>query len=317
VQLLEAILQNTQHLRIRKVGLAILLVSLGLYPNIQHIIGYRVPTVLNNVEVKDLEKLKKISSSDDYTLSWWDYGYPIRYYSGTKTIIDGGKHQNDNFIISKMMQTSSPLLAANLSRLAVETYVDSNYSVIANTLFKNGTSDQLDPALFLSELDTSEYKLPKKTRNIYLYLPYRMLNIFPTVAIFGNLDLNTGKAERKISFYPTFVVQKSKGILKFRNGIVFDATKGIVTLGKQKVDVKYFIVTQNTQKGTINLQSQLYHADGKFVVLYLKSYNRFIVMDTETFKSTYVQMFMLGKYDKNLFELVVSSAYSRIYKLKI
>jgi len=317
VQLLEVILQNTQQLRIKKVGLVILLVSLGLYPNIQHIISYKVPTVLNNIEVNDLEKLKKIASRDDYTLSWWDYGYPIRYYSGTKTIIDGGKHQNDNFIISKIMQTSSPQLVANLSRLAVETYVDSNYSVIANTLFKNGKKDQLDPELFLAELDTSEYKLPKKTRNIYLYLPYRMLNIFPTVTIFGNLDLTTGKAERKITFYPTSVIQKSKGNLKFRNGIVFDATKGIVTLVKQKVDVKYFIVTQNTQNGTINLQSQLYHADGKFVVVYLKSYNRFIVMDTETFKSTYVQMFMLGKYDKNLFELVVSSPYSRIYKLKM
>jgi len=40
------------------------------------------------------------------------------------------------------------------------------------------------------------------------------------------------------------------------------------------------------------------------------------VMDSETFNSTYVQMFMLEKYDKNLFELVVSSPYSKIYKLK-
>jgi len=286
-----------------------------LYPNIKHIEGYKVPTVLNNMEVQDLEKLNNISKVGDYTLSWWDYGYPIWFYSNTDTLTDGGKHGKDNFIISKILQTTSPVLAANLSRVAIESYVSTHD--VTGTLFKNGEEGQIDPFSVLSEMDDSNYVLPKKTRDIYLYLPYRMLNIFPTVAIFGNLDLTTGKAERKISFYPTSVVQKSKGILKFRNGIVFDATKGIVTLGKQKVDVKYFIVTQNTQKGTINLQSQLYHADGKFVVVYLKSYNRFIVMDTETFKSTYVQMFMLGKYDKNLFELVVSSAYSRIYKLKI
>jgi hypothetical protein len=48
----------------------------------------------------------------------------------------------------------------------------------------------------------------------------------------------------------------------------------------------------------------------------MKSYGKFIVMDEQTFNSTYVQMFLLGKYDKNLFELVVSSPYSRIYKLK-
>ncbi len=52
-------------------------------------------------------KLDKMSDAKDYTLAWWDYGYPIWFYSNTNTIIDGGKHQNDNFIISKIMQTSS------------------------------------------------------------------------------------------------------------------------------------------------------------------------------------------------------------------
>ena len=287
-----------------------------IYPNITHIIGYKVPTVLNKQEVQDLEKLKQISNPEDYTLTWWDYGYPIWFYSNTNTLIDGGKHTKDNFIVSKILQTPSSILAANLSRLAIETYVDTNYTIVADTIFNNEKKNQIDPSVFLLELDDVAYDLPKKTRDIYLYFPYRMLNIFPTVAIFGNLDLTTGKAKRKITFYPTNMVQNSKGILKFRNGILFDSAKGTVSLGKQKIDVKYFIVTQNTQNGKIQLQSQLYHAGGDFVVVYMKSYNRFIVMDTETFKSMYVQMFILGKYDKNLFELVVSSPYSKIYKLK-
>jgi len=287
-----------------------------IYPNITHIIGYKVPTVLNKAEVEDLTKLNEIADPKDYTLGWWDYGYPIWYYSDTSTLIDGGKHNNDNFIISTIMQTPSPQLAANLSRLSVETYVDSNYSIVANTLFKNEKEDQLDPNLFLSELDDSDYKLPEKTRDIYLYLPYRMLNIFPTVAVFGNLDLTTGKPERKMAFYPTTPAKSENGILTFRNGIVFDAKKGALAFGKQEIPVKYFIITEMTKKGETKLQSQLYHSNGAYVVLYMKSYGKFIVMDAETFKSTYVQMFILGKYDKNLFELVVSSPYSKIYKLK-
>ena len=287
-----------------------------IYPNITHIIGYKVPTVLNKTEVQDLNRLKTIATSKDYTLTWWDYGYPIWFYSNTNTIIDGGKHQNDNFIISKIMQTTSPEFAANLSRLAVETYVDSNYSNIADTMFKNGKEDQLDPNLLLAELESNACVLPKKTRDIYLYLPYRMLNIFPTVAVFGNLDLTTGKAERKIAFYPTNATSNKDGVLTFRNGIVFDAKKGIIKLGQNEIGVKHFIVTELTKEGQTKLQSQLYHADGKYAVVYMKSYGQFIVMDTQTFNSTYVQMFMLGKYDKNLFELVVSSPYSKIYKLK-
>jgi len=300
-----------------KYGFIVIATTMMIYPNITHIIGYKVPTVLNKMEVQDLVKLDEVSDPKDYTLSWWDYGYPIWYYSDTSTLIDGGKHNNDNFIISKILQTPSSELAANLSRLAVETYVDTNYSVVADTLFKNGKEDQLDPNLLLSELENGTYKMPKKTRDIYLYLPYRMLRIFPTVAVFGNLNLTTGKPERKIFFYPTSARGNKEGIITLQNGIIFDTKKGEITIRGNKKSVKYFIMTQNTKQDTVNLQSQLYHADGEYAVVYMKSYGQFVVMDLETFNSTYVQMFILGKYDKTLFELVVSSPYSKIYKLKI
>ena len=293
-----------------------LLTTLMLVPNIKHIMGYKVPTVLSKAEVEDLEKLKNISNSKDYTLTWWDYGYPVWFYSNTNTIIDGGKHQNDNFIISKIMTTPSANLAANLSRLAVETYADSNYSIIADALFKNKQKSTIDPNLLLSELENSAYPLPQKSRDIFLYLPYRMLNIFPTVAVFGNLDLTTGKTQRNIMFQPTYLTKNDKGTLSFANNIIFDSRKGELHLGRMTQNVKYFIITQNTNDNKIQLQSQLYHRDGKYVIVYMKSYNRFIVMDTEIFNSVYVQMFILGKYDKKFFEPVVSSPYSRIYRLK-
>jgi len=301
---------NNKHLKYMFVTFA----TLGmLYPNIMHIVEYKVPTVLNKAEVEDLTKLDKIADTKDYTLSWWDYGYPIWYYSDTNTLIDGGKHNNDNFFISKIMQTTSADFAVNLSRLAVETYVDSNYSVVADNLFKN---DEKDPNILLTELEDAAFKLPKKTRDIYLYLPYRMMRIFPTVAIFGNLDLTTGEAERKISFFPTNAIGNQEGIITLANGIVFDAKKGLITLGQQKKKVKNFLVTESTREGKVNIRPQMYHIDGEYVVVFMKSYGQFLVMDEETFNSMYIQMFVLEKYDKNLFELVVSSPYSKIYKLK-
>jgi dolichyl-diphosphooligosaccharide--protein glycosyltransferase/undecaprenyl-diphosphooligosaccharide--protein glycosyltransferase len=158
--------------------------------------------------------------------------------------------------------------------------------------------------------------MPKRTRDIYLYLPYRMMNIFPTVAVFGNLDLLSGNAKRKIAFYPTSVMRSDKGLIALRNGIIFDSQKGEVTIGQQKKSVKNFVITENTKDGKIQLQSQLYHMDGEYCVIYMKSYGQFVVMDSEIFHSTYVQMFILGKYNADLFELVVSSPYSKIYKLK-
>lgn len=304
-------IQNKKQVELVKIAFIFMGMTLALYPNITHIIGYKVPTVLNKIEVNDLVKLDKLASDKDYTLAWWDYGYPIRYYSDTNTLIDGGKHQNDNYIISKIMQSTSKDLVANLSRLAVETYVLPKNGVVANSLFENKK-----PKALLADISKSNYILPKKTRDIYLYFPYRMMNIFPTVAVFGNLNLKTGRKERNFIFYPTAPLKQNGSKVVLQNGIVFDSIKGTISLGKSLQKVYHFDQVTLGQNSLPKVQSSLMHLDGTFCVVYLKNYNKIIVMDRETYKSAYVQMFMLGNYDKNLFELVISSPYSKIYRLK-
>jgi len=282
-----------------------------IYPNITHIIGYKVPTVLNKSEVQDLVKLDKIASDKDYTLTWWDYGYPIWFYSDTSTLIDGGKHNNDNFIISTILFSNSPQQVANLSRLAVETYVDSNYSVVANLLFRDKNPNHL-----LKDLKKPDFKLPKKTRDIYLYMPYKMMRIFPTVGVFGNLNLKTGHKKRNIVFYSTHIAKQNGSQVMFANGIIFDMARGILKMGKQMQKVYKFDVVAFQPNGKSIKQSELKHIDGNYAVVFLKSYGIFVIMDRKTYESAYVQMFMLDNYDKNLFELVVSSPYSKIFKVK-
>jgi len=285
---------------------------LMIVPNIQHIINYKISTVFNHTEVENLVKLNEQASGKDYTIAWWDYGYPLWYYSDTSTLIDGGKHNNDNFIVSKIMQTTSPKLAANLSRLAVETYVSNGYKTITKTLFEGK-----DPNALLDSLADGSYPLPAKSRDVFLYMPYRMLDIFPTVALFGNLDLTTGKRLRPFKFYTLRAVSSSKdGRITFSNGLIFDAKKGLLRLPRSTQKIKRFVVTQNRKGGKIKLESQFYHSDGEYVMVYMKSYGKFVLMDSETFHSMYVQMFILGRYDTSLFELVEASPYSRIYKLK-
>ncbi|NEW60524.1 peptide-binding protein, partial [Sulfurovum sp. bin170] len=234
------------------------------------------------------------------------------YYSSTNTLIDGGKHNHDNFIISKLMFSTSPQQVANLSRLAVETYVDSNYSVVANTIFNT----KENPKKLLNALQNLDYKLPKKTRDVYLYMPFRMMRIFPTVGVFGNLDLTTGKKERNIKFHQTHVVNQSGANLIFENGIIYDMNSGVLKLGKQIIKVYKFDVVEYRSNGKSIGETQLKYIDGEYCIVYMKSYNSFVIMDRETYHSAFVQMFMLEKYDKNLFELVVSSPYSKIYKIK-
>ena len=306
-----------------------------LYPNVKHSYNYNkyMKSVFNKSEVEDLDKLKNISKKDDFVLTWWDYGYPIRYYAYVNTLIDGSKHSHDNFIISKLMQSNSPMLAANLSRLSIETYVEDlkkleklkdnnlteykkSYKILSKAFDGVIYKYKTDPNEFLLNLENRDFKLPKKSRDIYFYMPYRMVNIFSTVMLFGNLDLTIGKALRDTLFYPGYYRGKRGDKIILSNGLVFDSKKGIIYFGRKAVKVKIFVEAKVDNRGNTKLLPMIYHKNGSLALIYLPHRYQFIVMDLKTFESNYVQMGLLGKYNKDLFELVVQSPYSRIYKVK-
>lgn len=228
-------------------------------------------------EILDLKKLKEATVPNDATITFWnDYGESISKISETLVLGNENNHHESDYAISKILLSSSPKEVKDLMKSSVLKYINTE----------------------------------KKINDVYLYFPYRLMNDF------SSSKLTTLASERMIELYATNASDNTNEIITFRNKMVFDTKKGVVNFGDREEDVKYFIATQNTKDNRIKLQSQLYSADGKYVVVYMKSYGRFVIMDSETFNSTYVQMFILGKYDRDLFELVVSSSHSRIYKLK-
>ncbi len=288
-----------------------------IYPNITHIIGYKVPTVFMTKEVKILDDLKQRTSSKDYVITWWDYGYPIWYYGDKNTLIDGGKHNHDNFIVSEILLTTSPLEAARLSRLAVETYVDSNYSIISDTLFKNKKEDQVDVSAYLENLRYGDVELPEKSRDIFLYLPMRMLDILPTVKLFSNLDLSSGSPISKPFFYSSQRFNDSGNAIQFGNGVALLKNEGKVQIGNQKVPLGEFIKVGYNQQGQINVNRQVITPMSRISIIYLESYQRFLILDNEYLNSTFIQMYIFENYDRALFEPVILDPLIKIYKLKI
>lgn len=288
-----------------------------LYPNINHIMQYQVPTVLTAKEVASLEKLESLADHKDYTIAWWDYGYPLWFYTHTNTLIDGGKHNHDNFIVAEILTTTSQSEAARLARIATETYVTSGYREIADTLFidKNGS------AINVSDyLDTLRYQesvvLPKKTRDIYLYLPWRMMDILPTVALFSNLDLNSPDNRKESFFYTSSSIQDTGKTIELGNGISILKEKNMIKLGNQEVPIKSFYQVGYTPQNILQVNEQTFSSEG-LNIIYMASYGRFLVVDDAYLNSTYIQMFVFEHYDKNLFEAVSLDGMTKIYKLKI
>ncbi len=301
-----------------------------LYPNITHVQDYKVPTVFNSDEVKILEKLKDIAQREDYVISWWDYGYPLRYYSDVKTLIDGGKHSGSvNFPISFML-TNPQDVSAKMARLDVEytektfKFIKENEEVIKDknlTIFSNieqitkeyGFSDTND---FLLSLQT-DIKLPEKTRDIYFYLPYRMIDIYQTVEMFSNINLMNGEMKNRQLYYATKMFKQEQNIVNLGNGVLLDLKTATITINNQKMPIKRFVQTMYDKDMKLQKDIKVSNPMANINVVYMSNYKTFLVVDEKTYNSLYIQLMVLEEYDRTLFEEVIMTPHAKVYKLKI
>jgi dolichyl-diphosphooligosaccharide--protein glycosyltransferase/undecaprenyl-diphosphooligosaccharide--protein glycosyltransferase len=301
-------------------GFIALLTIAALFPNYRHIKEYMMPTVMTTNEVETLDKLGKITSTEDYVVSWWDYGYPIRYYSDVKTWIDGGKHSGEaNYPASFVLTAKDSASAAHMMRLYTE-YTEKGFNETNKT--KNDFEYMMekegykDPNAFITALALTDYKTPKKTRDVYLYLPLRMMEIFPTVALFSNLDL-TGKSQlQQPFFYTTRSVQDTAQTLELGQGLSIIKATSTLKIGVQSLPIKSFYQVGYDKQQKVQVKQQNFASEG-LNVIYMASYGQFLVLDDYYLKSQYIQMFVFEQYDKNLFEPVILSPMTKIFKLKI
>jgi dolichyl-diphosphooligosaccharide--protein glycosyltransferase/undecaprenyl-diphosphooligosaccharide--protein glycosyltransferase len=294
------------------------LTILALIPNIKHIIGYKVPTVFNKDEVAILDQLKGIASREDYVLTWWDYGYPIRYYSDVKTLIDGGKHAGDvNFPVSFSLGESQ-VASVNMARLDVEysekAYKEGLKGDYLSLMMKD--YNILDPDDFLTSLEDKEFKLPSKSRDVYFYLPYKMLGIFPTVLMFENINLKDGKSKQPPFFYYAPRFQETKETLNLGSGITMDKKSATLQIGQNKVQAKRFVTVGYDQDKKLQKNEQIINPNSDISIIFMQSYNAFLVLDEKMYNSTYIKLFVLEDYDKELFEPSIMTPYAKVYKIK-
>jgi dolichyl-diphosphooligosaccharide--protein glycosyltransferase/undecaprenyl-diphosphooligosaccharide--protein glycosyltransferase len=301
-----------------------------LYPNYRHIDSYKVPTVFNKDEVKVLDVLKTKASREDYVISWWDYGYPIRYYADVKTLGDGSKHSGSvNFPLSFML-THTQKEAAQMARLDVE-YTEKTFKFVKEhaaeikdknlTIFTNieqmttdyGFKDTND---FLATLK-SDIKLPKKTRDIYFFLPFKMLNILPTVNLFSNINLMTGAQSKAPFIFISHNFKDSGKILQLGSNVSLNKQDMSMNLGKNRVSLRRFVKTRYDKQMKYILNTQLIDFTANLSLIYMSSYNTFLLIDEKTYNSLYIQLMVLENYDHDLFEKVESNPYVKVYRLKI
>jgi len=288
----------------------ILITILALYPNITHIINYKKGSVVIKEEAAALEKLKKIANREDYVISWWDYGYPIRYYSDTKTLGDGGIQRGDtNFPLSFIL-TEDQVASANMARIAVE--FSSNIAAAMKAY------NFVDANNFLKALNNNQLILPKKKQDIYIYLPFRIINsqILPTIRAFCNLDIMTGKHYEMPLFYQTKQFTDNINIVTMGNSFTFFKKTGIIKKEKVIIKLNSLIVVGYDREGNFNKNIIEYDHNSNIYLIYMQSYGQFLLIDKKFYDSLFIRLFVLEDYDKKIYEPVILDPWTKIYRLK-
>jgi undecaprenyl-diphosphooligosaccharide---protein glycotransferase len=300
-----------------------------LAPNVAHIVDYQAGTVMVKQEVEVLNALKSKAGRDDYTMAWWDYGYPIRFYSDTKTFADGGKHSGIvNFPVS--LALSQPqAISANISRFTVEAYEKrfkegktakekgETYRPKHSYMQQMFIDNKLESTNDLLKHLAASPKLPEKTRDVYYYLPFKMLGIYPVVESFSTRNIGTGTATPK-SFFRMMPFRDMKDRFDLGRGNYFSKVDGkIHSPGNKIQNIKTITFSQYDKSRKLHANTQLINFGAQINMVVLPDYGRILLLDDKALNSTYVQLFFFEKYDKRYFEPVILSPHAKVYKLKI
>ena len=169
-----------------------------------------------------------------------------------------------------------------------------------------------DPNKFIDYLAT-DIKLPKLKEDIYYFLPLRMFNILPTVAIFSSIDLETGKKHQNF-FMQSNNFQQKGGVLFLENGARIDLSKKVIIFGRQIIPIKNFAMVAYNNNGKLIKNIQKVSNQG-LNIIFMKSYKKFLIMDDRFFNSAYIQLFVFEN-TGGLFEPVILNPFVKVYKVK-
>ncbi|EAH6261984.1 peptide-binding protein [Campylobacter lari] len=298
--------------------LLILITFFSISPALMHIYYYKSSTVFTSYEASILNDLKNKTQREDYVVAWWDYGYPIRYYSDVKTLIDGGKHLGKDNFFSSFVLSKEQIPAANMARLSVEYTEKSfkeNYPDVLKAMVKDYNKTSAKD--FLESLNDKDFKFDtNKTRDVYIYMPYRMLRIMPVVAQFANTNPDNGEQEKSLFFSQANAITQDKttGSVMLDNGVEIINDFRALKVEGASIPLKAFVDIESITNGKfyyneIDSKAQIY-------LLFLREYKSFVILDESLYNSAYIQMFLLNQYDQDLFEQVTNDARAKIYRLK-
>ena len=319
---------GNQPLKYGSWGVVGLLVCFFAWPNIEHAKGYYSHVVYPVDTIKVLDELNKASDPDDFVVTWWDYGSGCWFYGDARTFTSPAHQTFDNYLTSEILRSTSHLKGANLSRLKAETFVrmqddrDAGKKVAftaVQEIFKDGTSDLLFYQGLLDDLKDSNYTLPPKTRDVFLFMPYEILRIFPTILSFSSRNLYfPSRANNARRDPPMTILRNGRrqgqsvhfdgGHKMDRSGILHYAFSpgkatpiGYARFLEAKEDGQPTVKANGFELEGLSITARTQSQSGRTLIFIRETYD-LVILSAEIARSDFAKRFFLDRFDSNVYQ---------------
>jgi undecaprenyl-diphosphooligosaccharide--protein glycosyltransferase len=235
-----------------------------------------------------------------YVLTWWDYGYALKYYTNKRTLIDNSKHHWDNFIVARTLFSSNEQFIANFDRFFVETHDKFHLWSVFPYVVKRYTLHDL-----LQKLQTSDLGVKHKNE-IYYYFDDRILTKLPVIE-----DFAYTKGEKKRGFVWVDEIRSistSKGFVRSKM-VNVDLRRGVFEV-RGKRDRIGKVVFHDGEKV---VDVYRYRRDPYTLIVYK---NRYLIGTSGYLGSFFFRAFFFNALDPKLFETLTYNKSAKIFRLR-
>jgi len=263
----------------------------------------------SNQDLDALKKLKENSKKGDFVLTWWDYGWPLWYYTGMQTLIDNGKHHEDNYIVSKILLSNSNIFVRNASIFFIDSYIQGKKKGFVSAMRYFNSKYKID---YLKKLKDKNFVLPKKKRDIYILLHQRMIPSLISIEMFSNLNPTTGKVNPSNISNIAYLKDRyssSNNILYTTNSVIIDTNRGLVKLKGGVAKVKKISIVENEK-----LKFEKNYSSSNNIYILINN-RRVFLIKPKIYNSFLVQALLFNRYNKKYFTEIVKTKNFLILKI--
>lgn len=265
-------------------------------------------------EKKELASLGNKLDRDDTIVTWWEYGWPLWYYTGhDNTLTDNGYHGGpDMHFVAKLLLSDNAHFVANTAKL-LSSY-RSSPKVAGNIPVLPSIGQDYNLSTLLTDLSNTKVLSTQPKGDVYILLHQGMMSYFGTLMQFNNWDITKGKYKDNLPYYNitplTQPFSRNNSLLKGYSYIL-DSSKGMVhDADDNQSTLNTLMITENNKRK----EAFAFHKNSNRYMIVARG--RLVWLDKSLYNSFYYQAMFMDVYDKNLFEKVAETKRMKIFRVK-